>query len=295
MNEEPLSNQTPEAAPDVAAAVGPGAQTLSVLRGLAHAGLVALLALFVFLFFTRGAPYDEAWRLVLEQLSGGRAGAASYGFEQHFPPMYLFGQLFAVDAILALYLYTWFIILYRMLLRVPALGSLAGALHGMLLRHRGAISLYAVPALVLAVLFPFWGAGCLTAVVAGAVLGIPAWLLLPSLALADAAAIAGWIWAYERIQQWSPVWVSLFLAGVFALFVAVLIFRRWRKIRAARMTEWENAPAPAGENTGFNPAIPPEPERSAPAPEAAGADTPRNEAETTGETVPTVRPIDDED
>jgi len=212
----------------------PSPATLRYIRAAGHACLVGILIIFVLLFTYHGAPYDQAWHLVLAQLLSGRAGSTGLGLQKGFNPYYLFFQISMQDFILMLYVYPWFVTGYQHLSRFPVIGPALSGVHELALRHKSRIAPYGAIGLILFVLFPFWSTGPLVGVVVGYLIGLRTWATFASVIAGNLSAVAAWILFYDRLNSYSPKAALTFLVVVFVLAAIGTFFARFRRAQRHR-------------------------------------------------------------
>ena len=178
------------------------------------------------------APYDP-WLLVLAQAVGGRAGSASAGVNLGFGFFYLLFQITMIDLIIMFYVYPLFITGFQHVSHWRFIGPTLANLHALARQHRDRIRPYGAMGLMVFVLFPFWSTGALVGVVVGYLIGLRTWVTFTAVILGDILAVGTWIFAYQRLERFSPTLALLVLITVFALamlgtFVARLQ-RAWKK------------------------------------------------------------------
>lgn len=224
-------------------------RTVRLMTWTAHASLAGMSCLFAAAWWWRLAPYDAAWQLVVAQFLSGRAGSAHLGMELGFNRYYLLFQITLHDFLLMLYLFPLFVRYYDRLAQLRVVGPPLDRLHQMALRHRDRIAPFGVAGLLLFVFFPFWNVGPLAGMIAAYVLGLRMRVAFAAVLFGDMAAVASWIWAYDKIQGYNK---SAALTGLIVLFVLAMgapyVIQRRRKRKAAtREKSLPAAPPPPRE------------------------------------------------
>jgi len=198
-----------------------------------HVCLVGMLILFVVLYWLCGYPYQYTWQLVLAQILSGRAGSAHLGMELGFNRYYLLFQICMHDFILMLYLFPLFVRGFQQLSQIRLVGPSLQRLHDYAQRHQDDIGPYGVLGLLIFVFFPFWNCGPLVGVSLAYVVEMRLWMAFTSVILGNIVAVASWIWAYEKLQQYNKTLALVLLLVAFALAMSWPVYARWRRKRKA--------------------------------------------------------------
>ena len=209
----------------------PSPRVLRLVLNLGHLLLITLLLSWVFLAGFKGEPYENTWKVMLSQVFAGRAAAVGAGLRWNFSPLFLLYQAAMVDAILMLYIYPTFVRGYQHLTWVPFVGNYLANIHKVALSHKKRMAPYGVAGLMLFVIFPFWSTGCVVGAIVGYLIGLSTLVSLLSVTTGNIAAIALWIWFYDRLQGWNENVALVFLAIIFALAIAGILFARVRRTR----------------------------------------------------------------
>ncbi len=204
---------------------------LNYIGAAGHGALVGMLVLFVVLYRVKGSPYDATWQLVLAQVLSGRAGSAHLGMELGFSRYYLLFQICMHDFILMLYIYPWFARGYNNLPRIRVLGKSLVRMNEFLIQNKDSIAPYGVVGLLVLVFFPFWNVGPLVGVSLAYVVGMRVSLAFTTVIAGNVLAVAAWIWAYDKLQQYNKGMALVLLLFFFALAMSWPAYARWRKKR----------------------------------------------------------------
>lgn len=196
-----------------------------------HACLVGMLILFVVLYWVYGSPYQWTWQLVLAQLSLGRAGSAAMGMELGFNRYYLLFQICMHDFILMFYIFPLFVRGFQQLSQIRLIGPSLQRLHDYAQRNRDDIGPYGVLGLLLFVFFPFWNCGPLVGVSLAYVIEMRLTMAFASVILGNIVAVATWVWAYDKLQQYNKSLALVLLLVFFALAMSWPVYARWRRKR----------------------------------------------------------------
>ena len=207
----------------------PSPRVLRFIRSAAHLSLISMLALWVLMFLIEGKPYDQVWQVVLAQCMGGRAGGVGLGLQKGFSPYYLFFHSTMYDFIIMLYVYPLFVSGYQYVSNWPFIGKFFKKTHALALQHKKHIAPYGAIGLMLFVVFPFWSTGPLVGVIVGYLIGLRTWVTFSAVIIGNMSAVAAWIWAYDRLQSWSPKLALVLLIIIFVLAMGGTFFARFRR------------------------------------------------------------------
>lgn len=207
---------------------------LRYIGAAGHGALVGMLVLFVLLYRLKGSPYDATWQLVLAQVLSGRAGCAHLGMELGFSRYYLLFQICMHDFILMLYIYPWFARGYNQLARIRIVGPSLHRMREFMLRNKTSIAPYGILGLLALVCFPFWSVGPLVGLSFAYVIGMRASLAFAAAILGNIGAVAAWIWAYDKLQQYNKGVALSVLLFFFVLAAGWTICAHCRRARGVR-------------------------------------------------------------
>ena len=207
----------------------PSDLTLRYIRATGHVFLVSTLVLFILLGIMKGAPYDDVWQLVLAHFVSGRAGNVGVGLMKGFNRYFLLYECLMLDFIIMFYVYPLFVSGYQRLSGWPFIGPALKHTHESALSHKARIAPYGAVGLMLFVIFPFWSTGALVGVMVGYLLGMSTRLTFTTVILGDTVAVTAWIWAHERIQNYSSRFAFILLCIIFVLAIAGALFVRFKR------------------------------------------------------------------
>lgn len=217
----------------------PSKTTLRYMRATGHVLLITMLVLFVVLGIVQGKPYDQVWQLVLAHFVSGRAGNAGLGLMKGFNHFFLLYQCCMLDFIIMFYVYPWFVSGYQHLSNWPFIGPALKHTHELALAHKHRIAPYGAAGLMLFVIFPFWSTGPLVGVLVGYLLGMSTLLTFSTVIIGNTVAVAAWIWAHDKLQQYSQTLALVLLCTIFIVAIAGALFAR---IRAEKKKNRQNSP-----------------------------------------------------
>lgn len=159
----------------------------------------------------------------------GRVASMAFGYSLglgHVPVILL---CMVVETILVLLFYPLFVLIWRQLLVIKWLKRLSDRTHRAAEAHKDFVARYGILGLFFFVWLPFWMTGPVVGCMIGYLLGLRAWVNIPTVLLGTYAAIAGWAFFlhrfHDRLAAFSS-YAGIILVAMLIAAGAVVLFKR---------------------------------------------------------------------